>query len=122
MQPDWVSLTDSAGGDQCAAGRPSLIHTNAFRRVPFLFTTTVCALTGVLCSRSQDGFDDMSIKGISGAVPRNATRPEMLPPVEGSTCASGIVLTGSAAGFAPLPHPQSNARGKKAGITRAASL
>src|SRR6185312_867618 len=89
MQPFCVSFAVSAGVVQCAAGRPSLIQTKAYRSVPLLLTTTVSAFTGVLCERWQSGFEDISIVGLAGGIPVNRTRPEMAPAVAGSTWASG---------------------------------
>src|SRR5450432_2450305 len=103
MQPDCVSLTVSAGGAQCAGASPSLTHTNAFRNVPLGLTTIVCAFTGEWCWRSQDGFDDISITGITGLSPWKRIWPEIVPPVERSTWASGKAAGVSAWGFAPPP-------------------
>ena len=63
----------------------------------FGLTTMVCACTGALCSRSQSGFEDISITGMAGVGPENRMRPEMVPAVAGSMWASGRVAVAGGA-------------------------
>src|ERR1700733_5288135 len=98
MQPFWSSFADSTGGVQRAGGKPSLIHINTLRRVPFALTITVWAFCGVWWALSQRGLEDMSISGIAGRSPLKRTRPLMDPAVAGSTWAAGRLAAASVFG------------------------
>src|SRR5262245_2698047 len=113
MQPFWSSITVCVGTCQFWSGRPDLIHTNAYFKVPLSFTTTSSDFAGPdECARTQNGVADMSSDLITGFVPSNDTLPVTVAPLASSGAAAAPPPAGAAgsaffavSGVPPPPHP-----------------